>query len=534
MNWVAAMLYTIEQINNSTSILPGIQLGYDIRDSCNSPEIAVQHTLDFLLDVDYYKPNLFSVPGTPAEINTTDAPGIKSTTPSTAPEKLITPVTPDLSHSGLCIDPQNSTSRFIGVIGGAVSPVSSIISTILSTDYIPQISYASTSAALSEKRWHYRNFLRTVPSDKHQARAIVDLIVHFGWSYISAFAIDDEYGRIGLDELVKAANEKGICFATAHFFDQDIVKNSSKLNHILKDLTEFREKSHIVILWSTFLEARHIIEEAERQNVTHITWIGTDIWNEYVELWQGFSQNIIFLKLGQPPVNDYINYMTTYLGVVWKNPWFRKFFKPFCPQEVLDKYTLEENQRNNCKMSLNPYFVSTIITTEQRKYPQVIAAVYTLAFGLHEYLNCTKSECTPPKGGIDYKKLLDIVRVCDFIVPNTTSYHVSFDQSTGEIQQKQYEFVLRRENHVIKFGTWYGAGNLTVRRSGASLWGQQGKPEGRCSETCLPGHYRQVALHSFTRRCVLKVDLHSVQNCAMAHFSTVALQLGMCIFSAFL
>ena len=36
-----AMIYAIEEINNSTELLPGIRLGYQIHDSCGSVPVAV-------------------------------------------------------------------------------------------------------------------------------------------------------------------------------------------------------------------------------------------------------------------------------------------------------------------------------------------------------------------------------------------------------------------------------------------------------------------------------------------------------------
>lgn len=442
------MMYAVEQINNSTVLLPGIKLGYDIRNSCDEPEVVVHHTLDNLLDRTLFKPNVQSS-----------------------------------SINEFCIDPGNSTSVLAGVIGGFLTPISAIISTILSTDYIPQISYASTSAVFSDKRWHYRNFLRTVPSDKHQARAIVDLIAHFNWSYISAFAIDDEYGRVGLDELKKAAKKKGICLATAHFFDQDIVKETSKhkLDHIIDDLSAFGRKSHIVILWSPLLEAEHIIKEAVGRNLTHVTWVGTELWNERFET-EFPSQNIIYPQLVQPTLDNYIDYMTSTFHVMWRNPWFRQLFSDFCPDEL---YYGSAGPPEGCLFPFRVSILPSVVNRDRRKYPQVIAAVYTFAYGLHQYLNCTSTKCTIPNTGIDYKGLLDILRVCDFVVPNTTNYRVNFNHTTGEIQQKQYEFFLRGAKGSM--GIWNGPDNLTVNEM---IWGDQGIPEGRCSSTCLPGSYR--------------------------------------------
>lgn len=42
------MKFAIDQINNSTSLLPGVKLGYDIYDTCFEPLAALQPSLLFV------------------------------------------------------------------------------------------------------------------------------------------------------------------------------------------------------------------------------------------------------------------------------------------------------------------------------------------------------------------------------------------------------------------------------------------------------------------------------------------------------
>ena len=46
--WALGMKFAIDQINNSTSLLPGVKLGYDIYDTCFEPAVALQPSLLFL------------------------------------------------------------------------------------------------------------------------------------------------------------------------------------------------------------------------------------------------------------------------------------------------------------------------------------------------------------------------------------------------------------------------------------------------------------------------------------------------------
>ena len=38
---VEAMLFAIDKVNVDPDLLPGVELGYDVRDTCNSPEVGL-------------------------------------------------------------------------------------------------------------------------------------------------------------------------------------------------------------------------------------------------------------------------------------------------------------------------------------------------------------------------------------------------------------------------------------------------------------------------------------------------------------
>ncbi|KAJ3591110.1 hypothetical protein NHX12_009057 [Muraenolepis orangiensis] len=47
LRFARAMVFAIEEINNSSDLLPGITLGYQIHDSCASVPVAVQVAFQF-------------------------------------------------------------------------------------------------------------------------------------------------------------------------------------------------------------------------------------------------------------------------------------------------------------------------------------------------------------------------------------------------------------------------------------------------------------------------------------------------------
>ena len=63
---------------------------------------------------------------------------------------------------------------------------STVIYRPISIRILTQISYASTSVALSD-RSVYRNFYRTVPSDELLVPAVAAIMKSFGWRQLSVF-----------------------------------------------------------------------------------------------------------------------------------------------------------------------------------------------------------------------------------------------------------------------------------------------------------------------------------------------------------
>ena len=76
-------------------------------------------------------------------------------------------------------------------------------------------SSESRSVQLSDKT-KYEYFARVVPSDTFQAQAIVDLLVHYNWTYLSLINSEGGYGETGAKFVYRLATERGLCVAVSH------------------------------------------------------------------------------------------------------------------------------------------------------------------------------------------------------------------------------------------------------------------------------------------------------------------------------
>lgn len=79
---------------------------------------------------------------------------------------------------------QGSKRPIAGLIGPGSSTVTIQVQNLVSLFNIPQIGYSATSKDLSDKGL-YQYFMRVVPSDKLQARALIDIVQSYNWTYIS-------------------------------------------------------------------------------------------------------------------------------------------------------------------------------------------------------------------------------------------------------------------------------------------------------------------------------------------------------------
>ncbi|POI29657.1 hypothetical protein CIB84_006594 [Bambusicola thoracicus] len=148
---VEAMLHTLDRINLDPTLLPNITLGCEIRDSCWHSAVALEQSIEFIRD------SLIS---------------------SEEEEGMVRCV--DGSSSSF-----HSKKPIVGVIGPGSSSVAIQVQNLLQLFNIPQIAYSATSMDLSDKTL-FKYFMRVVPSDAQQARAMVDIVKRYNWTYVSA------------------------------------------------------------------------------------------------------------------------------------------------------------------------------------------------------------------------------------------------------------------------------------------------------------------------------------------------------------
>ncbi|KAK0044253.1 metabotropic glutamate receptor 5 [Biomphalaria pfeifferi] len=165
-NYLAAewVVERMNKANNGTGYIPGIKIGFDVLDDCQSPEAASRNALTF---VEGWLPSW-----------------LKN-----------------------CTKPTNSIN--IGIIGPSRSTSALRVASLLRDINVTIISYAATNAELTKTT--YPTFLRTVPSDVDQMTMIASLMKQLNWTFVVIAHKSNEYGTSGAKLLKAKSEELGIC-----------------------------------------------------------------------------------------------------------------------------------------------------------------------------------------------------------------------------------------------------------------------------------------------------------------------------------
>ncbi|KAG5276821.1 hypothetical protein AALO_G00110150 [Alosa alosa] len=172
---VEAMFYALDRINADPMLLPNVTLGCEIRDSCWHSAVALEQSIEFIRD------SLIS---------------IREEDPLLQQQLLQQPGGAAVGATKVCVDgpgtggpsgPSAAQKKkpIAGVIGPGSSSVAIQVQNLLQLFNIPQIAYSATSIDLSDKTL-FQYFLRVVASDTLQARAMLDIVKRYNWTYVSA------------------------------------------------------------------------------------------------------------------------------------------------------------------------------------------------------------------------------------------------------------------------------------------------------------------------------------------------------------
>ncbi|KAF5895991.1 extracellular calcium-sensing receptor-like, partial [Clarias magur] len=135
------------------------------------------------------------------------------------------------------------------------------------------ISHYATCECLSDKK-KYPSFLRTIPSDYHQSRALAELVKHFGWTWVGALRTDDDYGNSGMATFSKVAEQLGVCLEYSLPFFRTY--SQEKVLRIVEQIKT--STSRVIVAFLAHWDLEILLHVFFEHNITGYQWVGTEGW----------------------------------------------------------------------------------------------------------------------------------------------------------------------------------------------------------------------------------------------------------------
>ncbi|XP_041796270.1 extracellular calcium-sensing receptor-like [Chelmon rostratus] len=443
-----AMLFAIEEINNSTDLLPGISLGYKIYDVCGSISRGVRVAL--------------------ALANGNEVVSSPSEAPCTRPAQVQ------------------------AIMGETSSSPCMAIATVIGPFNIPLISHFATCACLSDKT-KYPSFLRTIPSDYYQSRALAQLVKHFGWTWVGAIRTNDDYGNNGMATFTETAQQLGICLEySVSFFRTDPPDKIQKIVDIIKAST-----SKVIVAFLSHMDMDVLIHALSHHNLTGYQWVGSESWIFDSHTAAMDRHHILDGAIGLFIPKAHVSGMRDFMldvkllkassNEIFKEFWETLFNCKFKQSkssavnqsECTGHEDLTEVQNSFTDMSLMPIFYN------------VYKGVYAVAHALHGILSCNKT-CNN-KVQLDSFTILQHIRRIQF---KTKEGDDVYFNENGDPAAK-YEIINWQptENGIVDFvpvglhDASLPADRQLNLQNKSLIWAQNSKmvPLSVCSEKCPPG-----------------------------------------------
>ncbi|XP_072288311.1 G-protein coupled receptor family C group 6 member A-like, partial [Pyxicephalus adspersus] len=138
------------------------------------------------------------------------------------------------------------------------------------------VSHASSAQILSDK-FRFPAFLRTIPNDAYQTKAMAKLIQSSGWNWIGLITMDDDYGRSALESFGNQATN--ICIAFKEIIPSHL-SDSTMQSRIDKAIQTILKETRVNVIVA-FLKPSLIIKlflKAMEKKIKR-TWIASDSWS---------------------------------------------------------------------------------------------------------------------------------------------------------------------------------------------------------------------------------------------------------------
>lgn len=287
-------------------------------------------------------------------------------------------------------------------IGPMTSEASIRVADVLREFGIPQIGYGASSMELINERY-YRQFIRTVPADDRQARALISILKKYELHNIQLISQNSSVGESARAEFLRLAPLNRICVSEQYIIGQDGQVSSVDANALVgKILTNPDARVVVVIMDDPYT----VLQAMSTQSIIDggYAFIATDKLGFAIAGYENLvdidllvrNERIITLEVESadyPELDAYLESLTP--SDYTTNPWFKEYFE----------YT------HNCSSTGVPTAkYPTVCSEEVQGYSRaegyiqdpyvlyVVNAVFSAALGIHktviDYCGTSQQMCS--------------------------------------------------------------------------------------------------------------------------------------------
>ncbi|XP_027900583.1 extracellular calcium-sensing receptor-like [Xiphophorus couchianus] len=451
------MAFAVDEINRNAELLPNVTLGYSLYDNCVKLGIG-------------FRAALALISGQEEEI--------------------------------VMEDNCSGSPPVLAIVGDSSSTRCIAISTVLGLYRVPMVSYFATCSCLSDRQ-KFPSFFRTIPSDAFQVNAMIQILKHFGWTWVGLLISADDYGLHAAKSFQSdlSLSDEG-CLAYLEVLPWG--NEPPELRRIVDVMKA--STARVVVVFAHESHMINLMEEVVRQNLTGLQWLASEAWSTAAVLqtpdlmpYLGGTLGIAIRRGEIPGLRDFlleinpdIKHNSSSGNSMVNQFWEYTFQCRFAPPPA----DWVENGGKVCsgKEDLRTVETEFLDIFNLRPEYNVYKAVYALAHALHDLLRCE-----PGSGSCAALETLEPWQLVYYLerVNFTASFgdQVSFDEN-GDILpiydvMNWLRLPDRRANvqnvGEVKMSAFSGE-QLTLDGD-KIFWNFESKkpPRSVCSENCPPG-----------------------------------------------
>uniref|UniRef100_A0A8C4S161 Taste receptor type 1 member 2-like n=1 Tax=Erpetoichthys calabaricus TaxID=27687 RepID=A0A8C4S161_ERPCA len=222
---VEAMRFAVDEINNSSNILPNITLGYQLLDNCSMEENfhSILHLLsDTEVDVLY------------------------------------------VWH-----DPSKYLPTALAIIGPGDSTAATN-APFYRLAFFLQIDFFDSVQMLANKRL-YPSYFCTVPSTLEQTRAILRLMQRFSWTWVAIVGSSTDYGQESMQLFLDMSATYGVCVPYLH----TITTSPQDTMRILAEIMAV----NVTVIFAEDTVVESFFQVAVNQSIEGKVWVASNTWS---------------------------------------------------------------------------------------------------------------------------------------------------------------------------------------------------------------------------------------------------------------